>query len=195
MDGTMRVINNQIFFKLLFFGTALAGKSTSLKWIYDNIIPVEMKPTGSMRSVNTSFGQTMLFDFAPIKVSENINFRCFTATGQDYYASTRRLLFQDVDGIFFVVDSQKDKLEHNKEFVEEFMKHMNHFNLNDEKVTTVVLCNKQDLADVYDPDFLARELKLERYSVFQTSAILGTNMKEAFTFMIEACLNKLRTVN
>lgn len=191
----MRVINNQIFFKLLFFGTALAGKSTSLKWIYDNVIPSEMKTTGNMRSVNTSFGQTMLFDFVPIKVSKNINFRCFTATGQDYYASTRRLLFQDVDGIFFVVDSQKEELEHNKEFVEEFLKHMDHFNLNQDKVTTVVLCNKQDLSNVFDHTFLAKELKLDNYSIFQTSAILGTNMKAAFTFMIEACLKKLNMKN
>jgi len=188
----MRVINNQIFFKLLFFGTALAGKSTSLKWIYDNVIPGEMKTMRSMRSVNTSFGQTMLFDFVPIKVSNNINFRCFTATGQDYYASTRRLLFQDVDGIFFVVDSQKEELEHNKEFVEEFLKHMDHFNLTQEKVTIVVLCNKQDLPNIYDDSFLAKELNLDRYSIFKTSAILGTNMKEAFTFMIKACLSKLQ---
>lgn len=191
----MRVINNQLYFKLLFFGTALAGKSTSLKWLYDNVIPSEMKTTRNMRSVNTSFGQTMLFDFVPIKVSNNINFRCFTATGQDYYASTRRLLFQDVDGIFFVIDSQKEELEHNKEFVDEFLKHMDHFNLNQEKVTIVVLCNKQDLSNIYDQNFLAKDLKLEQYSIFQTSALLGTNIKEAFTFMIEACLKKLKNKN
>lgn len=187
----MRVIDDQIFFKLLFFGTALAGKTTSLKWIYDNVIPHEMKTTNDLRSVNTSFGQTMLFDFVPFKVSENINFRCFTTTGQDYYASTRRLLFQDVDGIFFVVDSQKEELEHNKEFVEEFLKHKRHFKLNQKKVTIVVLCNKQDLPNIYDYHLLAKELKLARYAIFQTSALAGTNLKAAFLHMIEACLHKL----
>lgn len=187
----MKIIGDQIFFKLLFFGTALAGKTTSLQWIYNHVIPDEMKGTSNLKSVNTSFGQTMLFDFVPIKVSDNINFRCFTTTGQDYYASTRRLLFQDVDGIFFVIDSQKEELEHNKEFVKELLKHKKHFKLDQKNVTIVVLFNKQDLHNIYDQTTLAQELKLDKYSIFETSALHGTNLKEAFLYMIEACLQKL----
>ncbi len=188
---TMRVINNQIFYKIIFFGTALAGKTTSLKWLCDNTIPDEMKTTKNIRSVNTSFGQTMLFDFVPIKISDNINFRFFASTGQDYYASTRKLLFRDVDGVFFVIDSQKKELEHNKEFVTEFNNHMTHYNLDHNKVTTIVLCNKQNLTNIYDKIYLINELQLEQFSTFETSAITGSNLKNALTVMIEKCLNGL----
>ena len=187
----MRIINSKMYFKILFFGTALAGKTTSLNWIYKNVIPTSMKTTDSVRSVNTSFGQTMLFDFIPIKLSSDINFRLFTATGQDYYAGTRKLLFKDIDGVFFVVDSQKKELEHNKEFVDEFNRHLTHFNLNEDDVKIVVLYNKQDLPDIYTKNYLTKELTLEKYQGFNTCALSGSNLKEAFTLMIKKCLEKL----
>lgn len=187
----MRIINGKIYFKVLFFGTALAGKTTSLHWIYKNIIPSTMKTTESIRSVNTSFGQTMLFDFIPIKLSEDINFRLFTATGQDYYAGTRKLLFKDIDGVFFVVDSQKKELEHNKEFVNEFNQHMTHFNLHENEVKIIILYNKQDLSDIYPKDYLSQKLQLKQYPGFDSCALTGANLKEAFTLMIKKCLEKL----
>jgi len=187
----MRTINGIIHFKVLFFGTALAGKTTSLKWICDNVIPSSMKNSDTIRSVNTSFGQTMLFDFIPIKLSENINFRLFTATGQDYYAGTRKLLFQDIDGVFFIVDSQKKELTHNREFVDEFNRHMTHFNLKEKDVTIIVLYNKQDMEDIYTDDFLKTELDLLSYPGFPTCALSGTNLKESFTMMVKKCLEKI----
>ncbi len=187
----MRTINGKIHFKVLYFGTALAGKTTSLKWICENVIPASMKNTDTIRSVNTSFGQTMLFDFIPIKISENINFRLFTATGQDYYAGTRKLLFQDIDGVFFVVDSQKKELQHNKEFVDEFNRHLTHFNLLEKNVTVIVLYNKQDLEDIYSTDYLKKELKLEHYPGYPTCALTGQNLKESFAEMIKKCVQKM----
>jgi len=120
----MNIIDGKLYIKILFFGTALAGKTTSLQWLFNNVVPPEMKITDKIRSIKTSFGQTLLFDFVPIQVSSGIIIRIYTATGQDYYTSTRKMLFENVDGIFFVVDSQKKELEHNKEFVEEFNKYL-----------------------------------------------------------------------
>ncbi|MCI0515064.1 GTPase domain-containing protein [candidate division KSB1 bacterium] len=187
----MRVINGQIYLKILFFGTALAGKTTTLNWIYHNLIPQEMKTTNNIRSVTTSFGQTMLFDFVPVKVSDNIHIRFFTATGQDYYAGTRKMLFQDVDGVFFVVDSQKKELEHNREFVNEFNRHINTFFENVENLIVVVLFNKQDLPEIYPAEFLARELNLDHFSGHATCSLTGENIKSAFFQMITLCLEKI----
>ncbi|MBN2091309.1 hypothetical protein JW964_16985 [candidate division KSB1 bacterium] len=187
----MRIINGQIYFKILFFGTALAGKTTSLKWIYSNIIPREMKSTDDVRSVNTSFGQTMLFDFVPIKVNDAINIRFFTATGQDYYAGTRKMLFQDIDGVFLVIDSQKQEFEHNKEFIGEFQRHVNMFFNSIDDLIVIVLYNKQDLDDIHSPEFLQKELNLEKFPAFDVCAISGENLKLAFTKMVKSCLEKM----
>lgn len=190
----MRIINQQIYFKVLFFGTALAGKTTTLNWAYKNIIPESMKSSADVRSVKTSFGQTMLFDFVPIKISENIHIRFFTATGQDYYAGTRKMLFQDIDGVFFVVDSQKQELEHNKEFVNEFYQHLNSFVLDVNDLSVIVLYNKQDLPEIYPSTFLSEELQLKQFASYDTCGVNGLNVKMAFSQMVQMCLRKLENL-
>ena len=190
----MRVINGQIYFKILYFGTALAGKTTTLQWVYQNLVPREMKTTADIRSVKTSFGQTMLFDFVPIQLNDDINIRFFTATGQDYYAGTRKMLFQDVDGVFLVIDSQKKELTHNHEFIEEFHRHVNSFFSSIDDLGVIVLYNKQDMSEIYSGDFMSKELGLERFSGYETNAVTGNNLKTAFTEMIQICLEKIQTI-
>lgn len=188
----MRIVNNKVYFKLIFAGTALAGKTTALQWIFNNIIPPKMKVSEQVRSVKTSFQQTLMFDFAPIKVSENIFFRIYASTGQDYYARVRELLTEGVDGIFFVVDSQKEQLEFNREFVSELFSYLNLLRTSKDGVEVVVLYNKIDLKNIYPIDFLQKELKLERFPAYGTNAITGENLKPAFNYVVGNCLNKLK---
>ena len=186
----MRIINGKIYFKVLFFGTALAGKTTSLRWLFNNVIPMDMKITPEIKSIETSFGQTLLFDFTPIQLSPNIHVRIFTATGQDYYLSTRKMLFEDVDGVFFVIDSQKKELEHNREFVVEFNRYLE--NAPRLKNTVIIiLFNKNDMDDIHPVQDLARMLSLEKYPAFSVSSLLGTNLRKAFITMIRRMLERL----
>jgi len=188
----MRIVNDNIYFKLIFAGTALAGKTTALQWIFNHVIPTEMKVSDNIRSVKTSFQQTLMFDFAPIKVTDNIYFRIYASTGQDYYSRVRELLTEGVDGIFFVVDSQKNQLEFNREFVGELFSYLNLLHTSKDQVEVVVLYNKIDLEDIYPLSFLQKELKLEQFPAFGTNALSGENLKPAFNYIIGKCLQKLR---
>ena len=187
----MKLIKGKIYIKIIFFGTALAGKTTSLQWLFDNIIPDKMKITEEITSIKTSFGQTLLFDFVPIQLGPNIILRMYTATGQDYYRSTRKMLFEEADGIFFIVDSQKKELIHNKEFVDEFRNYLNEIDgMKDADV--IVLFNKHDLKDVHTPKYLEDKLDLKKYPNFTSSATTGKNLKKAFLSMIEKVLKRLK---
>jgi signal recognition particle receptor subunit beta len=186
----VRYYGSKIYFKILFFGTALAGKTTSLRWLYANVIPRDMKMTSEIKSIETSFGQTLLFDFTPIQISPHIVVRLFTATGQDYYLSTRRMLFEDADGIFFVVDCQRKELEHNREFVVEFNRYLDA----SEKLRQseiIILYNKIDLEDTYPAGELARLLKLDAYPGYEVSALKGVNLRESFVVMVRRLLERL----
>lgn len=187
----MKLVGDKIYIKIIFFGTALAGKTTALQWLFKNIIPKEMKMIDKIRSIKTTFGQTLLFDFIPIDVGDNIYFHIYTATGQDYYAGTRKMLMEEVDGVFFVVDSQKKELDHNKEFVEEFKKYLR----NSEglrKAEVVILYNKQDLEDVYSSDSLERALGITGYPSYSTCALTGMNLEAAFVMMVGRVLKRLK---
>jgi signal recognition particle receptor subunit beta len=187
----MKIINGKIYIKILFFGTALAGKTTTLKWLYNNFIPEEMKITNQITSIKTSYGQTLLFDFIPIQISKNIVVRIFTATGQDYYSSTRKMLFDEVDGIFFLIDCQKKELKHNEEFVEEFNKYLRIIK-GVKEAEVIVLYNKQDLMDIYSPEYLTHKLDLSAYPSYGTCSLTGMNLSIAFISMIGRVLKKLK---
>jgi len=186
----MKFFNGKIYLKIVFFGTALAGKTTTLKWLFKNGIPDEFKMSEKVRCLETSFGQTLFFDFTPLQISADIFVRLYTTTGQNYYTMTRRLLFEDVDGVFFVADSRKAELEHNREFVKEmraFQKDVSGM----ARAEVIVLCNKQDQDDVYPPDELAGLLGLSEYPRFSACALKGTNLREAFVLMISRLLKKI----
>ena len=187
----MKIVQDRIYFKVILFGSALAGKTTTLAWFFDHLIPEEMKVTDSIHSVKTSFGQTLLFDFVPIQAGANITFRIYALTGQDYYLSTRRMFFEGVDGLFFIVDSQRRELQHNREFVREFESYRRAFpELRDAAV--LVLYNKQDLPEAERPEVLASSLGLEGFPSWPVSAATGANLGQAFEEMVALILNKLR---
>lgn len=187
----MKVVGDRIYLKLIFFGTALAGKTTALEWIFYHVIPDEMKLVKELRQVKTSFGQTLLFDFAPIEISQNVVTRMFSATGQDYYKGTRTKVLGGSDGIFIVVDSQKNQLENNLRILQELWKCQQEMEgLADAEI--VVLYNKNDLEDIHSVDFLQEYLGLERHEGFSTCALTGDNLEEALIAMLRRLTKRLQ---
>lgn len=187
----MKVVGDRIYLKLIFFGTALAGKTTALEWLFYHVIPDEMKLVKELRQVKTSFGQTLLFDFAPIEISQNIVTRMFSATGQDYYRGTRTKVLSGSDGIFIVIDSQKAQLENNRRILEELWKCRKEMEGLDE-AEIVVMYNKNDLDEVYSMDFLRDYLGLRAYEGFSTCALTGDNLEEGLVVMLRKLTKKLQ---
>ena len=188
----MKVVGDRIYIKLIFFGTALAGKTTALEWLFYHAIPEEMKLVKELRQVKTSFGQTLLFDFAPIEISQNVVTRMFSATGQDYYRGSRTKVLSGSDGIFIVVDSQKMQLENNRKIIEELWKCFKEMeDLSEAEI--VVLYNKNDLEDIYPVDFMSEYLGLEKYEGFSTCALTGDNLENALIVMLRKLGEKLES--
>lgn len=179
----MKIIRGTAYFKLVFFGTALAGKTTILEWLFRNAIPPDMKLTEDLAQVRTSFGQTLVFDFVPIQLSRGAVARIYTSTGQDYYRGSRRHLLADADGIFLVVDSQKSELEHNRELIEELRQYFVDMDRLAE-AEVVVLFNKQDLDDVFTLEDLRVELELNGWPGVATSGISGENLVAGLLTML-----------
>ncbi|MEW6137017.1 MAG: ADP-ribosylation factor-like protein [Thermodesulfobacteriota bacterium] len=187
----MKVVGDRIYLKLIFFGTALAGKTTALEWLFYHVIPDEMKLVKELRQVKTSFGQTLLFDFAPIEISQNIVTRMFSATGQDYYRGTRTKVLAGSDGIFIVIDSQKSQLENNRRILNELWKCCKEMDGLDE-AEIVVMYNKNDLEEIYPMDFLKDYLGLSAYDGFSTCALTGDNLEEALVVMLRKLTTRLQ---
>ena len=103
--------NRTVGLKIVFFGPAMSGKTTSIRWLFKSLDCADR-----LTSIENTVGRTMFCDFGTIPFSLGdswtINTHIWSATGQDFYRSTREVVLVGADGIVFVADSQEpSKLE------------------------------------------------------------------------------------
>jgi len=111
----MALINysaKEITFKIVYYGPAMSGKTTNLRFIYDRL-PEELK--GKFTSIATQDERTLFFDFLPLDLGTikgfSIKLSLYTVPGQAIYSLTRKTILRATDGIIFVADSQKQLLK------------------------------------------------------------------------------------
>jgi len=103
--------NKTLQVKIVYYGPAMSGKTTSIKHLFSYFNKEDM-----LESIDNSVGRTLFFDFGVLQFKGaewGLKLLIYSATGQDFYASTRPATLNGVDGIIFVVDSQLEYLEHN----------------------------------------------------------------------------------
>ena len=103
--------NKTLQVKIVYYGPAMSGKTTSIKHLFSYF-----NKDDKLESIDNSVGRTLFFDFGVLQFKGTewgLKLLIYSATGQDFYASTRPATLNGVDGIIFVVDSQMEYLEHN----------------------------------------------------------------------------------
>ena len=97
--------------KIVYYGPAMSGKTTSLKYLFSYLGKEE-----KLESIESTVGRTLFFDFGVLQIKGaewSLKFLLYTATGQDFYAGTRPATLNGVDGIIFVADAQSEYLAQN----------------------------------------------------------------------------------
>jgi signal recognition particle receptor subunit beta len=97
--------------KIVYYGPAMSGKTTSIKYLFSYFSKEK-----ELNSIDSTIGRTLFFDFGVLNFKGtdwSLKFLIYSATGQDFYASTRPATLNGVDGIIFVVDSRRSCLQHN----------------------------------------------------------------------------------
>ena len=117
----------------------------------------------------------------------DLKFLIYSATGQDFYSSTRPATLNGVDGIIFVVDSQKECLEHNLRSWRE-LKTL--FGREFYNIPIVISLNKYDLdhKDKLDEnDFTDQisHIKFKKLALTKTTAINGEGIVDSFNQLIK----------
>ena len=176
--------NKTIQVKIVYYGPAMSGKTTSLKYIF-NYFRIPSK----LESIENTVGRTLFFDFGVLQMNGiewKLKFLMYSATGQDFYVSTRPTILKGVDGIIFVADSQMKNLEHNLRSWNE-LKTL--FGIDFYNIPVVIALNKYDLGgdSKLSKDNFAKNIKSERFkkiSLNETSAISGLGIIESFKQMI-----------
>jgi signal recognition particle receptor subunit beta len=162
-------------FKIVFWGPTLSGKTTALRWIYDN---VEGLAKGGFTSVEDPTGRTLYFDYTPLSASGKVIFDVFTVAGQRRHRHQRRIVIQGTDGIIFVADSVPAQQNDNVESLNE-LKQMLGDKFNN-SIPTVVMLNKRDEPGALDRKILVESMTLRDVPIFETIATKGVGVRRAF---------------
>ncbi|MFX1518495.1 MAG: ATP/GTP-binding protein [Promethearchaeota archaeon] len=176
----------RIHFKIVFYGPSPSGKTTSLKWIHEN---VEGYTKSGFTSVDDPNGFTLYFDYTTLTSESNVIFDVYTVAGQKRHKHQRNVVLKGTDGIVFVVDSSRKMMPDNKFALEELRGYLGSKQL-DSELPMVVMLNKRDAPDSVTKKVILSELNLEKYPAYETIATKGIGIKSAFTSLAREILSK-----
>jgi signal recognition particle receptor subunit beta len=146
--STINFAAREINFKIVYYGPGLSGKTTNLRWVFQQI-PEGRK--GEMVSLATEDERTLFFDFLPVDLGEvkgfKTRFHLYTVPGQVFYNASRKLILRGVDGLVFVADSAPNRLRANAESMRNLRENLQEYALRLEDVPLVLQANKRDLPD------------------------------------------------
>jgi len=183
----------EIDIKIVYYGPALCGKTTNVQCIHKKLAPEQR---GDMMSLATKDDRTLFFDFLPIELGNikgfKTRFHIYTVPGQVYYSLTRRAVLTGVDGVIFVADSQKNKMEENIESLNDLKENLDYYKKDLTEIPFIIQYNKRDLPGVLTIKEMNSDINVLDVPCFESSAIKGTGVLETLT---ECCKMVLKQMN
>ncbi|MCB0260198.1 MAG: GTPase domain-containing protein [Calditrichaeota bacterium] len=175
----------EINLKIVYYGPGMCGKTTNLEYIHSKLDP---SLTGELVTLKTKEDRTIFFDFMQIEVGrikgKKPKFNLYTVPGQVYYASSRKIILNGVDGIVFVADSQKDRMEGNIETLLDLENNLMAMGHSLETFPWVIQYNKRDLPNTESLDILQKKLNFFHVPHFESVAIKGTGVFDTLKSII-----------
>ncbi len=171
-------LEKEINIKIVYFGPALSGKTTSLKALFNHFGKKD-----EVFSIENTMGRTLFFDYGIISFQNSewkLKIHTYSTTGQDFYLVTRPVTLRGIDGLIFVADSQKSVYERNiaswnelnTYYSEEFI-HM----------PKILAFNKQDLTEKFNTLTFLNEINYNTYEnidIKYTIALNGEGILDSF---------------
>ncbi|MGD9710880.1 MAG: ATP/GTP-binding protein [Thermomicrobiales bacterium] len=185
--------NRSVVAKIVYYGPAQSGKTTSLRAIY-NAVPADQRLDES--EFDADGEPTLFFDFVPLDLGDSsgmsITLRLFTVSGQEGKEDARRAVLTGADGIVFVADATAGREGENARSMRELKNVLAGLHPGDpEAVPVVIQYNKLDRADISDPDALAAVFEADDAPVVYASALQHRGPVEALTLIAREVIRRL----
>lgn len=183
----------EISCKIVYYGPGMSGKTTNLQYIHQK---VPGKTKGELISLATDADRTLYFDFLPINLGAiqgfATKFQLYTVPGQVYYNATRKLVLRGVDGLVFVADSQREKMDDNLESLHNLYDNLKEYGYDKNDLPIVIQYNKRDLPDVLTVPELEAALNPDGFPFFEAVAVNGGGVFDTLKHVIKIVLDKAR---
>jgi signal recognition particle receptor subunit beta len=183
----------EITCKIVYYGPGLGGKTTNLKYIYEKTNP---NAKGKLITLATEADRTLFFDFMPLELGSirgfRTRFQLYTVPGQVFYDASRRLILKGCDGVVFVADSQRDRLEANIESLRNLDRHLRSHGYTIMSIPYVLQLNKRDTPTAVPADILTQRLRIKGEPVYEATATTGVGVFETLKAVAKMVLLQLR---
>ncbi len=193
----MSIVNPQskeINCKIVYYGPALSGKTTSLMALQSKI--KSKKKSGVIHQVPQT-ERTLFFDFLGMSSKEKIKgyktrFQVYTVPGQVLYEDSRKLLLNGVDGIVFVADSSLEYIEDSINSLQELKLNLAKLGYNPDEIPMVIQYNKRDSKTAARLDELKATINPQKLPDFETIASKGVGVVESFETLLKKVMMDLK---
>jgi len=191
--STINFARKEISFKIVYYGPAMSGKTTNLRYIYSSI-PQKVK--GEFTSIATETERTLFFDFLPLELGVikgfTVRLSLYTVPGQNIYKLTRKSVLRACDGIVFVADSQLSKKEENIMNFYDMVENLNDFGESLESIPLVMQYNKRDLNPIIPIRELQEALNNEnQFEYYEAIAMLGLGVMESMKAITRLVISRI----
>lgn len=189
-------LTREVLVKLVYYGPGLCGKTTSLQKIHASSPP---ETRGQIVSLATPVDRTLYFDFLPLRAQSvrghHLRLQLFTVPGQVYFNATRKLVLTGSDGVIFVADSQRDRMDANLESLENLASNLEDHDRSLANIPLVLQYNKRDLPTALDVEEMNASLNALGVPVIESNASKGEGVLEALDTLVRLVLDDLERRN
>ncbi|MDZ7372384.1 MAG: ADP-ribosylation factor-like protein [candidate division KSB1 bacterium] len=184
---------NEIIFRIVYCGPSLSGKTTNLKYIYSRLDP---SLRGQLVTLQTREERTLFFDFLQLHLGEiagrRPRFNLYTVPGQAYYAYSRGIILNGVDGIVFVADSQRRRLSENLDALLDLEERLIEQGRSIETIPFVLQYNKRDLPDLLPIAELEDKLNYHKHPAIPAIATRGEGVMQTLRTLLHQVVQSVQ---
>ncbi len=185
--------SREINCKIVYYGPGLCGKTTNIQWIYEQANPDKK---GKLVSLATETDRTLFFDFLPLDMGTvkgfKVRFHLYTVPGQVFYDASRKLILRGCDGIIFVADSQKARMEANIESIANLATNLKENGFDVRNIPYVLQLNKRDMPSAVPVAEMERLLRFRGEPMIEAVASQGTGVIETLKAAARQILMELQ---
>ena len=183
----------EINIKLVYYGPGLCGKTTNLQHIFEKSAP---ETRGKMISLATETERTLFFDFMPLQMGKvkgfNTRFHLYTVPGQVFYDASRKLILKGADGVVFVADSQRERMDANLESVDNMIENLEEHGMSIDTIPWLIQYNKRDLPSAVSMEELRKEINTFGVQDFEAVATTGIGVFETLKAIAKLSLKHMK---
>ncbi|RIL06037.1 MAG: hypothetical protein DCC71_08095, partial [Proteobacteria bacterium] len=188
-DADRREVNARI----VYWGVDGAGKASNLRSIHGKLRPDHR---GRLEAVPTVLDPSVCWHRLPIELGEIAGVRTriqiVAVPGGPEQAPTRKHLLDRVDGVVFVVDARRERIDENVAAFEELRTALGAYGRSLEQVPLVVQYNHHDESDPFVLEELHRKLDVRGAAAFEARASDGTGVLPTLTTISKRVVRQLR---